>query len=311
MKNTICITVLNEKNKVKILLNSLLNQTETVDEIVIVDAGSSDGTIEAIKNYSKKYNIKLIVKKCTRAEGRNLAVKAAKNCIIAMTDAGCIADKYWLENITKPFKDKKVDMVAGFYIMRAENSLQKAISVYLGVLPKEFNDSFLPSARSVAFRKSLWKKVGGFPENLKDTAEDTIFNQKVVESKAKIVREKEAVVYWEVPNSISEFYKKIRNYAKGDAVSGVFWHPTKKWKTHNIKALSVFLRYLIFLFLFIVNQLLFAFTVLIYLFWSFRKVFRRIDNTKAGAWGAVLQIISDFAVMSGFISGTYSRILKL
>ena len=50
----------------------------------------------------------------------------ARNSIIAMTDAGCVARKNWLKNITDPFNNKEVDVVAGFYNMTGKSALQKA-----------------------------------------------------------------------------------------------------------------------------------------------------------------------------------------
>ena len=41
-------------------------------------------------------------------------------------------------------------------------------------------ETFLPSGRSIAFKKSAWKEVGGYPENLY-TGEDTLFDLKLKE----------------------------------------------------------------------------------------------------------------------------------
>ena len=146
MKVSICITVFNEEKSIKKLLESLLNQSKKADEIVIVDGGSKDRTAEIIRHLQKKnQKIKLLIERCTRARGRNLSVDLAKNEIIAITDADCTARKDWLENVTEPFTNSKVDVVAGFYHMIAENSFQKAESVFLGVLPSRFDMNFLPS----------------------------------------------------------------------------------------------------------------------------------------------------------------------
>lgn len=279
MKVSVCITVFNEsRESIKKLLDALNTQTIKPDEIIIIDA--------------KDYN------NCSRSKGRNIAIKKAKNEIIAITDAGCIPHKDWLEKITAPFKDTDADAVAGSYRMIASNNFEKAESVFLGVAQKDIDSEFMPSARSVAFTKSIWKKAGGFPEDLNDTAEDTVFNLNLIKVGAKFTVAKNAVVDWYMPNSIYDFAKKIYKYAKGDVESGIWWHPVKKWKTHNIKTLTVFLRYLILIFVLLkLGYPFFLSLFFVYILWAYRK---------AGWLGTILQPISDMSVMAGFIAGIIS-----
>jgi glycosyltransferase involved in cell wall biosynthesis len=310
MKVSVCITVFNEVGSVAKLLESLLHQSKKPDEIVIVDGGSTDKTVEIIHHFQKKdRRIRLLVQKSSPAEGRNLSVELAKNNIIAMTDAGCVIDKNWLKRIAEPFKNREVGIVAGFYKMTGDTVFQKAESAFLGVLPDDFDATFLPSARSIAFRKEIWMKVGGFPENKFATAEDTLFNYKAVEENVKFARVKNALVEWETPGSVAEFFNKIRNYAKGDAGSKVFRFPTKNLASHNIKALLIFARYLagLLLFVFSFKTPLLAYVLILflflYIFWAFRKVYIKFNDVKVGLWGIALQIISDFGVMLGFVEG--------
>lgn len=313
MKISLCVTTFNEEKSIRLLLLSLTKQSKKPDEIVTVDSKSTDSTTKIIKSFQNRLPyLKVIVKKCSRAEGRNIAVKAAEHSIIAMTDAGCVLDKNWIERITKPFKDGKVDIVAGFYKMDGSSPFQKALSCFLGVKSEDFNDNFLPSTRSIAFRRGVWKRVGGFPENLNDTAEDTVFNYKAIKNKLKIVRVKNALVYWMIPEDFVIAIRKFYSYAKGDAKSKIFWHPTKRFRSHNIKVFFVYVRYAIGLTLFLLgfsSHLLWfplIFFFFLYIFWSFYKVYRQIYDLRAGIWGVAIQFCCDLAVMAGFIGGILS-----
>jgi glycosyltransferase involved in cell wall biosynthesis len=310
MKVSVVVTVLNEELTITKLIDSLLIQTSKADEIVIVDGGSTDKTIGIIKRYQKiTKNIRLLQFRTSRAEARNIGVNASKCEIIATTDAGCIAEKHWLKRLVEPFKDNKVDVVAGFYKMIGESHFTKALSVFLGVTLSKFDNRFLPSARSLAFRKTIWQKVGGFPEDLKDTAEDTMFNYKIVTLVAKIVRVKDAIVYWRLPSTYINAVKKIYFYAKGDAKSGIWWHPIKKFSTHNIKISLIYLRYLIGLYILLLTmiykflELPLILVIIFYMFWAFRKVYIETDDFWAGLFGVLLQFTSDIAIMSGFFVG--------
>jgi glycosyltransferase involved in cell wall biosynthesis len=314
MKISVVITVFNEEGSVSNLLNSLQFQTTKPDEIIIVDGGSRDKTVEIIRHFQKKNKrMKLLIEKCSRAKGRNLGIDIARNKLVVLTDAGCIAHKNWLERIVEPFENKEVDMVAGFYKMTGKTAFQKALSFFLGVLPSQFDVNFLPSTRSVAIKKELWLKVGGFPEKLTDTAEDTMFNCKVVQSGANIARVKNAIVEWGMPRTLREAFNKMFYYAKGDAKSKIWWHPTKKLSSHNIRILFVLGRYvvgLIIVILAFMNPLLWLVLVLglsLYVFWSFRKVYIEFGDYKVGMWGVILQFTSDFAVMAGFLTGIFAK----
>jgi len=317
MKVSVCITVFNEEKSISALLESLLRQTKKPNEIIIVDGGSKDKTVDIIRHYQKKNKrIRLLIEPGSVAHGRNVSIELARYPIIASTDAGCVVKKDWLEKITAPFKHKEIGLVAGFYRMAAKNSMQKAMNVYHGVLPQHFDPtSFLPSARSVAFRKKIWEKVGGYSEKLDKAGEDTLFFHEIVKRGTRIVRVGEAIVYWKEPAnfSLKDSIKKFYQYAKGDAQAGIWWHPTKQLASHNIKILSIFARYLIGLVLLILafkNPLLWLALILVlifYIFWAFRKVFIEFNDWKAGLWGIILQFLSDFAVMAGFISGLVGK----
>lgn len=316
MNISVCLTVLNEEGSIGPLLDSLLAQTKKPDQIIIVDGGSSDRTVAIIRHYQQRDGrIKLLVEKCSRARGRNLACEIAKGEIIAMTDADCVARRDWLENITVPFKNKQVDISAGFYSMVGCSSMQKAESVFLGVLPSHFDINFLPSTRSIAFRKTAWEEIGGFPDEEENSAEDTYFNFHALALGMKYARVKSAVVEWGVPASIFNFYLKIFNYAKWDAKTKIWFFPTKGLASHNIKAISVVIRYLIGLLLLILSFKLNTLPYLIilflaYLVWSFRKIYLEFGEWQTALWGPILQITADFGVIIGFIDGLFQGYFK-
>lgn len=305
VKVTVCITVLNEENTIDSLLRSLAKQSKTPDEIIIVDAGSRDSTVAKIKSYlSSKIQIKVYVKPgLNRSEGRNFAITKSKYSIIAITDAGCVPDKEWVEKITVPFSNSKVNVVAGFYKMLYKNSLEQVFSIYLGTLPTEFSNDFLPSARSLAFRKKMWNDIGGFPENIRGAGEDTLFNFRLLNKGYEIVRKKSALVDWQMPKSFHEFFIKVKTYAMGDIATGVFYHTSKGLKTHNIKVFTLFLRYSLFGILLYLSQTLLLFYLFIYVLYIYLKVYRKLSDWRLAILGILVQFVSDIAVMTGAVNG--------
>lgn len=318
LKITVCVTTFNEKKEaIEKLLDALNNQTLKPDEIIIVDA-DKNSKLKKFQNSKQFKNLKIInIQNISRAEGRNIAIKKARNEIIATTDVGCVPRRDWLEKLVRPFEiasskiPRNDTVVGGFYEMTykqslanfvGKNNLQKAMRVYLGVLPKNFDNNFMPSARSMAFTKTIWKKAGGFPENLDNTAEDTLFNVNLIKAGATFTPVKNAVVEWGTPKSIYDFGFKIYEYATGDAESGIWFHPVKRLQSHNIKILSIYLRYIVCFLLLVISKPLFFLFAIAYCLFAIRK---------AGIYGPFLQIVSDFAVMAGFARGILKRCVKI
>ena len=221
MKVTLICPIYNEKDSVSYLIDSMLNQSKKPDEIIFVDSFSKDGTAELIKKYAKKdKSIKLIQKKSNIAEARNIAIKNSKYRIIAATDASSKLDENWLKNITKPFNDKSIDVVSGGYKAISNGGIEDYLSM-LTVKPMEEWDekTFLPSGRSIAFRKKAWEAVGGYPETLY-TGEDTLFDLKLKEKGFKFKLQKSAFVYWRGRETIKKFIKQFWLYGKGDGEAG-------------------------------------------------------------------------------------------
>lgn len=240
-------------------------------------------------------------------------MEIAKGEIIAMTDAGCVADRDWLKNLTLPFSNPEIDVAAGFYKMTGRKPVSTAMGVFLGTQPKDFDIAFLPSTRSVGFRKSVWEKVGGFPERLEGAAEDTVFDFKLVKNGFRIARVKNAVVEWGVPADLSGFFNKIKSYALWDAKSKVWIFPGKGLASHNVKALFILVRYIVALAILLFSlkyaplSPILIILFLVYLVWAWRKVYLAFGDWRVAIWGPVLQVAADLAVIKGFTLGIIGK----
>lgn len=70
---SICITNYNTVDTIRDSLNSILNQIDDRFEVIVVDNYSTDGSREILEDYARQGKIKLILKKCTRGRGRQIA----------------------------------------------------------------------------------------------------------------------------------------------------------------------------------------------------------------------------------------------
>lgn len=223
MKVSLITTERNEADSIAEFIESALDQSHKPDEIVIADGGSSDGTIEIIESYIKKGTaIRLIKAPGNRSVGRNAATKAAHNEVIAVTDVGCRLDKDWLKNITEPFrKNPNAMAVAGMYVPDPKSYFEKVSATLMYHENDDIDlDTWLPSGRSVAYKKAAWAKVGGYPEHT-NFNEDTPFDINLKKAGFKFEDGLSAVVYWRPRPNLKEFYRQFYWYAVGDGLDKI------------------------------------------------------------------------------------------
>ncbi|MEM2955021.1 MAG: glycosyltransferase [Candidatus Nanoarchaeia archaeon] len=287
MKVSLTTTVMNEKNSIEEFLNSVIKQTRRPDEFIIVDGGSNDGTYEILVKYSKKYRwMKAYqVKGASVGRGRNIAISKAKYKIIASTDAGCILDKNWLKNIVKPFEDKNVDVVVGVYKPLYKNEFEHFEGLIVVPEIEKTNSPSRMSARSLAFKKNVWKKVGGFPNLI--TGEDTLFHLKLKKAGFRYAFAKDAIIFWRMRKNWKEFAKQFYKYGVGDRKSGNIF----KMKTNFLMVIGFWTLLAIIIYFMFSDLKMFAILVGVSFLYFLNKgleLFLRTKKIKALYYGTVL-----------------------
>ncbi len=221
---TLVMTVLNEVSGTADVLETLGAQTRMPDEIIVVDGGSTDGTVALVNRAAERDpRIRLLSAPGVNiARGRNLGIQTGGGEIIVLTDAGCRLHPHWVELIVAPFEtDRETEFVAGFYKTAPLSLLESVVGLATmrGALDPVDAATFNPSCRSMAFTYALWERAGRFPEWLY-TAEDTLFDYKIRRMKVNWRLAPGAVVYWRPRRTLSAVYRQFRGYAVGNGHIG-------------------------------------------------------------------------------------------
>ncbi|HEY8476081.1 MAG TPA: glycosyltransferase [Chloroflexota bacterium] len=217
MRVSLVATVLNEADNVADLLASIAAQVRAPDEIVIVDGGSADGTVEVLQSWIGRLPLVVLQRPgCNISQGRNQAIAHARGEIVAVTDAGVHLDPWWLARLVEPLEQGEADVAAGFFLSDPRTTFEVAMgATVLPTLEDIRPERFLPSSRSVAFVREAWRRVGGYPEWL-DYCEDLVFDFALKEAGFRFRFVPEAVAYFRPRRDLRSFFLQYYRYARGD-----------------------------------------------------------------------------------------------
>ena len=218
MKASLVATVKDAAPFVHDFLASVEAQTRVPDEMVIVDGGSIDGTAEILRQAT---GVTLIEEpEANIARGRNLAVRAASHDMVAVSDADCVLAPDWMERILQPLEDG-ADVSMGAYRPLTRSFFEACAAAISIKEPDELDPStYLPSARSVAFRREAFERAGGYPEWL-PIGEDMHLNLRWRDLGVNMALAPQAVVYRRPRSSLGSYWRQFAAYAEHDALGGM------------------------------------------------------------------------------------------
>ncbi len=221
------IPCFNAQETIASCLDAVLKQTYPIAEIVIIDDGSIDNTIEVASRFPVR-----IIRQTNKglAASRNTAVKNINAEFIASVDADCLPERDWLKHLMKRFNSLKISGAGGKLL---ETYSSTAFDLWRSVHMKQYWEkesaaSFLFGSNTV-FRKKALVKSGLYNESLKNNYEDVEICKHLKEKGYNFIYEPKAIVdhlksddlysilntYWKWNIN---FYKKKKYYVNQKAL---------------------------------------------------------------------------------------------
>ena len=229
---SLIVTVRDDRQGFAHLLEAMADQVEPPDEIVVVDGGSKDGTLQELEDRQQDLPpVRVFVAPGANiAAGRNIAVREARYDWIACTDAGCRPVIGWLAALKEA--RERADIAAGTFVVEAETALDRAVAcAHYPVLEELHDDSPLvrlshrlfgrdfraeqAGGRSMAFSRAAWEKAGGFREHVY-AGEDLAFSAAAIELGFRATLAENATVYWRPRTTWLETARMFATYTRGD-----------------------------------------------------------------------------------------------
>ena len=221
-KVSIIIPAFNEEKVIKKTLDSMLETQYPRKEIIFVDDGSTDSTLEIARQYKDKITV-LHKPNGGKASALNYGLVYAKGEIIVVVDADTIIGRNSVKEIVKGFEvNEHVAAVAGNIKVRNRvNWITKcqALEYLTGiqVIRRAF-DTFgsitvVPGALG-AFKKACVSGTGAYGKET--IVED--FDQTIKLLKAGLITQGsvKAVAYTEAPTTLDDFTKQRKRWYRGN-----------------------------------------------------------------------------------------------
>jgi glycosyltransferase involved in cell wall biosynthesis len=223
MKISFLLVTYNEIKYIEKCLNSILKQTYRNFELIIVDGGSNDGTIDFIKSFMMANNSEIDINllnnpKKILAAGWNLAIQNARHEYVIRIDAHAEIPENFLAKNVEHMQNQppEVAAVGGRVVTETDNTfLGRALNLFfsskIGVGISFRNKSKAGYSYTVPFglyRKSVFTEVGYFNEDF-ERAQDSEFHARVLKKGYKFYFAPDIASIYYSRNTIKASLRKL------------------------------------------------------------------------------------------------------
>ncbi|MGC8598330.1 MAG: glycosyltransferase [Thermoplasmata archaeon] len=225
--NDLVSVIVPAKNEEKVIgrcLDSILNQTYKNIEVIVVEDGSSDRTLEICKEYEKKdKRIKCYHRDISNGKpsALNYALKISRGNIIATFDADSILEKDTIYRALIEMHSRNLDALQGEnYSVNSKENIITRIGfidqglIKLALLGRNAFDLFLPLGGSNQyFRREVLEELNGWDERY--LTEDLEISLRMNIKNKKIAYSTSVRCGQETPSKMGEFVKQRTRWYRG------------------------------------------------------------------------------------------------
>lgn len=247
---SVLMTVFNHENYIKFSIKSILSQSFKNFELIIIDNGSTDKSLEIINEIKdKRIRLYKFKKNIGRTKCLNFGLKKCRGKYIAIQDSDDISKKNRIKTLyTFLEKNLNIALVASNYnVINTKNKIieKRICNIDLFSYPKNlfFNNPIGHS--TIMYRYKIIKRIGTYPEKI-IYAQDYAFYLKVIKH-YKIILLKKILANLRVNHKKSESFR-LRNslLIQKEQMQIILWI-VKNFKLSTIEKIKIFFRLIILL----------------------------------------------------------------
>jgi glycosyltransferase involved in cell wall biosynthesis len=224
---SVVIPARNEEATLGALLASLNGQAAAPAEVVIVDAGSTDGTVGVARAHASSFATVVVeAGAATPGRARNVGVAAATQDWVAFIDAGTVVSPQWLHELWAVQLRDGAQVVSGSCEVAPRSWFEEgAVIAHLPAKARvEGGLARFPSVPGSLVHRSAWEAAGGFPDLR--AGEDLVFLERLGALGATTAVAPSATYSWSFVATAGEAFRRYRLYSKHNVFAGrqATWH---------------------------------------------------------------------------------------
>ena len=244
---SIVVPVYNNEKTLERCLTSLLAQSYSDWEVLVVDDASSDSSLALARHWAvRDARIRVFARERQGgpAAARNLGLRESRGSTLAFIDGDSSAPEDWLERL-KQGLDKGFDLVGGPDRVPPDEAVVSRCIGYsmdsrltsAGLRrPESRLVRYLPGTGNLAFRREVLDKIGELNESFVDTGEDKEFLFRIHRAGCSIGYLPEAPVWHHRSARLGLHWRKLFTYGRR-RVDIWFLHPAAFEPAHAIPGL--------------------------------------------------------------------------
>ena len=163
MKISIITIVLNNKQNIEKTILSVLNQKDVDLEYIVIDGGSTDGTLDIIEKYKNNIDVLISEKDNGIVDAFNKGLKVANGDVVGIINSGDWLEPDILTTVMQTFEKTQADIVYGDVLYWQGDDPEYRYKANHALL-KEFMSINHPA---VFVKKKIYEQYGLFDETFK------------------------------------------------------------------------------------------------------------------------------------------------
>ena len=174
LKVSIITAVLNNRKTIEECMQSIINQTYQHRECIVIDGGSTDGTMDLLKKYENRMTKIVSERDNGIYDAMNKGIKLATGDVIGILNSDDIYnDATVIESVANAIMENNVDSCYGDLVYVDKKNPDKVVRYWKSCIYRNglFKSGWMPPHPTFFVKREIYEKYGGFNTDFKIAAD--------------------------------------------------------------------------------------------------------------------------------------------